>query len=121
MLQVLRVALKYTIESDRLEYLDLEVARCRVQLQRVLPEAQFVLCFHYLNHLVLTIKTWGPMPFYSMMRLERMMGYLTRTVRRRVNVEAHIVRNFQLFTRPYELFSKAKVSWSDMIGILYRH
>jgi hypothetical protein len=106
---VLRAALKYSVSVQQLDGLELEVNECRSLLQLVLPKAKFVLCFHYLDHIVPTIRLWGPMPFYAMMRFERMMGYLTNAVRRTVDVEPHIVRNFQLRSRVHPVFSAAKV------------
>lgn len=79
------------------EQLELDVAEFLSLLELTFPATELTIVFHLLQHVVLFMQLWGPVPRYWMFSVERMLGFLVRKVKNRAHPEANITASYQLF------------------------
>ncbi len=93
---VTRVTADRVYEAD-CEQLELDIAEFLCLLELTFPATELTIVFHLLQHVVLFMQLWGPVPRYWMFAVERMLGFLVRKVKNRAHPEANITASYQLF------------------------
>ena len=84
---VLKKFCAYTVTTELLDELQVEIVESLTEASMVLPPCKQVLWFHYLLHCVPQVQTWGPFWSVSMFRIERRMGVFAKSVKQRPTPE----------------------------------